>query len=149
MILVRFASSCEALSPTSSHDEALLLAANQAFYEAFARRDLRALETLWATESPVVCVHPGWDVLVGRDAVMASWRELLASDGMRIECSEPRAYVAGELAYVVCLEGVSGEAPMLVATNVFAREGGEWRLVHHHAGQLARPARRAPARPAN
>jgi hypothetical protein len=44
-------------------------------------------------------------------------------------------YVGLGMAFVVCVETLSGGR--LAATNVFVREGGEWRIVHHHAGPIA------------
>jgi len=81
--------------------------------------------------------------------VLASWRAILGSEHMAIEATDARVHVIGEAAYVVCLEGVRGEAPTLAATNLFAREGGEWKLVHHQAGPLARPRPSTPSRPTN
>jgi hypothetical protein len=68
---------------------------------------------------------------------MASWRAIFRGDGVRIEPSGARAFVAGEAAYVVCFEAAAGEPPALIATNVFVLEDGAWRMAHHHAGQLA------------
>src|SRR5437868_1538296 len=39
-----------------------LVAANQAFYDAFDRRDFAALAALWSSRPTVSCIHPGWDV---------------------------------------------------------------------------------------
>jgi hypothetical protein len=36
---------------------------------------------------------------------------------------------------------------VLVATNVFVREHGQWRLVHHHASALARIPETPPLDP--
>ena len=119
-------------SPT----EAELLAANEAFYGAFARRDYAVMEALWARTAPVACIHPGWDPLFSRETVLESWRAIL--DGARtpaVGCSRARAFVLGEAAYVVCTESIGGAD--LVATNVFVREDGAWRLVHHQAGPVA------------
>ena len=44
-------------------DEAEVLFANDAFYNAFISRDIVALETVWATNAQVVCIHPGWPPL--------------------------------------------------------------------------------------
>lgn len=118
-----------------SPQELDVLEANSAFYAAFAARDLAAMEGLWAREAPVACVHPGWDALRGREEVMASWRAILAGDPPRITCTAASAHVAGEVAFVVCHERIRG-GPRLVATNVFVREGGGWRLCHHQAGPL-------------
>jgi ketosteroid isomerase-like protein len=120
-------------------EESRVLAANAAFYAAFAAGDVAAMDDLWARRAVVACIHPGGDVLLGRAAVMASWRAILASGDNRIVAAEPRAQVLGEAAFVVCLEGARGAAPSLAATNVFAREAGEWKLVHHQAGPLVRP----------
>ncbi len=116
-----------------------VLDANDAFYRAFARRDVDAMEALWARRAPVACVHPGWDALRGREEVMESWRAILRGAGSpEIGCSHASAQVLGEIALVICHEHVPGGP--LVATNVFVREDGGWRLVHHQASPLATDA---------
>lgn len=132
-----------------THDELAVLGANDAFYEAFAARDAVRMDGLWARERPVTCIHPGWSVLVGRASVIDSWRAILRADAIHIACSSARSFVAGDLAYVVCYEGRPAEEPILVATNVFAREQGGWRLVHHHAGQIAAAPTAPPSRTTN
>jgi hypothetical protein len=122
-----------------TEDDVRVLSANEVFYEAFSDRDPERMDGLWAREREVTCIHPGWSLLVGRERVMASWRAILRTNDVQIEPSGARAFVAGESAYVVCFEAARGQRPFLIATNVFVREDGEWRLVHHHAGQLARP----------
>jgi ketosteroid isomerase-like protein len=113
-----------------------VLDANSAFYRAFSARDLPGMDALWARELPVACVHPGWDVLRGRDEVMDSWRAILGGgEAPQVACSHAFAQLHGELAIVVCREHLPGG--QLVATNVFAREKGGWRLVHHQASPLA------------
>ena len=114
-----------------------VLAANAAFYRAFADRDVDAMDALWAQDARVACVHPGWQALHGRDAVMDSWRSILDSpDAPEIACSNASVHASGDTAFVVCVESLEGGR--LVATNVFVREAGEWRMVHHHAGPIAR-----------
>jgi len=114
-----------------------VLEANSAFYRAFAARDAAAMEALWARSAPVACVHPGWDALRGRDPVMASWRSILGGDAPHVRCTRASAHVLGSVAFVVCHETMEGAR--LVATNVFVRESGTWRMVHHQAGGLAQP----------
>ena len=114
-----------------------VLEANSAFYRAFTARDAAAMEALWARSAPVACVHPGWDALRGRDAVMESWRSILGGDAPRVRCTRASAHVLGAAAFVVCHETMEGAR--LVATNVFVREDGAWRMVHHQAGGLAQP----------
>jgi hypothetical protein len=113
-----------------------LLAANQAFYRAFASRDLVGMEALWATGVPVACIHPGWNVLRGRDLVIASWRSILGSDSSpHVMCGNASAHVLGESAFVICEEQVADD--VLIATNVFVRERGDWKLAHHQAAPIA------------
>jgi ketosteroid isomerase-like protein len=117
-----------------------VLAANAAFYAAVAARDVAAMEAVWARRDEVTCIHPGWDLLAGRERVMASWRAILARpDTPMVRPVVRVAVVAGAAAYVICGEAVEGRATGLVATNTFVREDGGWRMIHHHSGPVARP----------
>jgi len=120
-----------------------VLEANEAFYRAFAARDPEAMAALWAERHPVACSHPGWDVLDGRAEVLRSWRGILASPSApAVACSMAQAHVLGEVAFVTCHEVLPGGR--LSATNLFAREGGRWRLVHHQASPIAPGQEREP-----
>jgi ketosteroid isomerase-like protein len=116
-----------------SDERTAVIAANAAFYDAFAAGALEAMDDLWARSVPVTCIHPGWGVLAGRDEVMASWAAILtAPERPAIACVEPQATVLGDVALVVCFERVGGG--FLAATNGFVREEGAWRMIHHQAG---------------
>lgn len=124
-----------------------VLAANEAFYEAFAQRDAAAMEAMWSSRSDIACVHPGWEALIGRREVLSSWRAILSSpEAPDVECAGAIAHVLGEVAYVVCNEVLHNAE--LCATNVFVREAGRWKLVHHHAGPVATHLDDPPAKPA-
>ena len=124
-------------------DSDAVLAANLEFYRAFTARDLPAMEALWARRSPVACIHPGWPALAEREAVMASWHNILASpEAPKIACYEEQVLLYGDAALVVCEEELDGGT--LIASNLFVREDGLWKIAHHQAGQLL--ARRPPAR---
>ncbi len=115
-----------------SEREAVLFA-NEAFYRAFVDRDIAAMEAVWASDGPVACIHPGWPPLAGRDAVIESWRRILANeDSPQVVCRQPMSFLYGDVAFVICFESVGAAA--LVATNVFRRDGRQWRMVHHQAG---------------
>jgi ketosteroid isomerase-like protein len=113
-----------------------VLAANAAFYAAFARRDAAAMDELWARQAEVACLHPGWNPLVGREAVVQSWRGILLGGGApaSIRCQQAEAHVTGDAAWVICFEVIPGAA--LAATNLFVRESGRWRMVHHHSSPV-------------
>lgn len=113
-------------------DDGDVLAANAAFYEAFASADGAAMEGLWARRAPVACIHPGWGLLVGREDVVESWRRIFDNAPPDIICHGARAFLLGNTAYVVCLE-IMPEG-VLIATNFFVREETGWRIAHHQAG---------------
>lgn len=110
-----------------------VLFANEAFYAAFARRDVAAMDEAWVRGAAVSCIHPGWDALYGRDEVMSSWRAILGGTATpEIRCHAPRVFLYGGLATVICFEEIGGT--YLIATNLFLHEGGLWKMVHHQAG---------------
>src|SRR5579871_5492627 len=135
------------MTMATPEDDAVLTA-NRAFYRAFVDADLAAMDAVWARDAPVACIHPGWDALTGRPAVMASWRDIL-SQHTPIQCRAERVLVFGDSACVICHEtlGSGPTSGLLIATNLFVREAGAWRLVHHQAGGVAPGARAAPAPP--
>ncbi|MFO0995817.1 MAG: nuclear transport factor 2 family protein [Alphaproteobacteria bacterium] len=128
-----------------SEDQALL-AANEAFYEAFSSRNLEAMKAIWARHAPTACIHPGWGPLLERGKIIDSWAEILGGpNSPRITCHGARAFRLGDAAFVICFESVQGT--FLIATNVFVKEDGEWRMVHHQAGPTNETPDEAAPRP--
>lgn len=127
-------------------DRVAVLFANDAFYAAFANRDYQAMDRLWSEAHPVTCTHPGWNPLIGREQVMDSWQAILANPSApSIDCRDAEAFLIGDVAYVLCYERL--ERGFLAATNVFVREDGGWRLLHHQAGTAPPPVERDEAPP--
>jgi ketosteroid isomerase-like protein len=117
------------------HMEAEVLAANEAFYRAFNEKDYAAMDALWARRASVWCIHPGWNMLSGREDVMASWQAILSNEGQpRIVAGGASTYVVGAFAVVTCRELVAGSP--LAATNIFVIEDGAWRMMHHHSSPV-------------
>ena len=131
--------------PDTTHAAAGARRANADFYLAFAGGDLAAMERLWAQRAPVACVHPGWSPLIGRDAVMASWRAILGAPPA-IAADVADVLVLGDTVLVVCRE-IIGDA-VLAASNLYVREDGVWRVAHHHAGPGPRQQPRTAERTA-
>lgn len=117
-------------------DEEAVLAANQAFYDAFGAGDAAAMDALWARHAPVACTHPGWTAMTDRVRIIESWAAILEGASGQVACLEPQAHIVGDVAFVTCNEAVGDS--LLAATNLFVREGGAWRMVHHHASPVAR-----------
>src|SRR5258707_14805087 len=63
--------------------------ANARFYRVFETLDLRQMEEVWAHGEHVRCVHPGWGLLTGWDAVRQSWEAIFKhSEEMRFSITD-------------------------------------------------------------
>lgn len=115
-------------------------AANSAFYRALEALDLAAMERLWAQDASATCLHPGWPLCAGWNEVRDSWATIFANTTtMRFEIADERIDVGEALAWVVCVERIRSTGPVgdvmvgaVIATNVFRRDGDDWKIVHHH-----------------
>jgi hypothetical protein len=113
-----------------------VLAANDAFYRAFATFDKEAMEDVWSSSEQVTCIHPGWTLVQGYDDVLASWARILKNPNQPpIVSGGAQVQQYGDCAVVLCRESVAGG--LLYATNVFTKESGLWRLVHHQSAPVA------------
>lgn len=129
---------------TCMNDREAVLFANEAFYSAFARADLQAMDALWAREGPVTCIHPGWGALTTRQAVIDSWRDIFRSgDTSSIGFYGAHPHLLGDIALIICYEKLP--SAVLIASNAFRRGGRGWRMVHHQAGRVDAPPPEAPA----
>jgi hypothetical protein len=127
-------------------DESTILAANAAFYAAFSMGDGEAMARLWADDDAISCIHPGWPAIVGRIAVVGSWRDILENArSPAITCHEPHAIITGDEGRVLCIEMIGPLA--LAASNHFRRVGGMWRLVHHQASPITKAEGHASSDP--
>jgi ketosteroid isomerase-like protein len=119
-------------APADVSDEAGVLAANGAFYAAFAAGDFAAMDGLWARQAPVACVHPGWPPMQGREKVIDAWRGILQNPPRpAIRSFDEHVMMLDNVGVVIGFEMI-GEVT-LVATNIFVREDGAWKMVHHQA----------------
>jgi uncharacterized protein (TIGR02246 family) len=130
-------------SHTLETDEAEVLAANQAFYEALEELDIAKMAARWWQEDWVSCLHPGWELLIGWEEIMESWQNIFRSTlQMRVAVKRPIVRVQGDAAWVSCVESVTStydtgfETAVVEATNILVRRNGEWRMAHHHSTLL-------------
>lgn len=118
------------------------LFANDAFYLAFAARDIEHMDALWARHSAVICLHPGWPALTSRDQIMQSWSRILGNPQQKpIDVYGAEAFEVGTSYAVVCYEELDGN--VMVATNLFLKEDDNMVLVSHQSGPCGQP----PPRP--
>ena len=114
-------------------------AAEAAFYEALERRDLDAMGKVWDHEAEVSCIHPGGPRLDDIETILESWRAIFEG-GQRLRFERVAiAPTAGADVTVHCLYEVISfgerfeQRGTVVATNVYRRTEGGWRMVIHHA----------------
>jgi ketosteroid isomerase-like protein len=118
---------------------AVVLAANQRFYDAHEARDFAAMAGVWEQSDRATCVHPGWQILRGWPAVGESWQRIMAGPGRnQFILTNVAVAVAGDLAWVTLDENLVDGASTgtIAATNLFARHGDAWRLILHHGSPV-------------
>ena len=117
----------------TSVDSQQALFANEAFYLAFTQKDYPAMDSLWARDRPLICVHPGWRRLTERAAIMQSWQQILDNPRQPgMDFLEPTALAYPGMTLVTCYEALpDGNC---LATNGFTEEDGRLRMVLHHSG---------------
>lgn len=94
---------------------------------------------VWSHGSDVTTMHPIGEREVGWEQVEGPWQQVASMcSGGQVAIEEPLIRVVGDLAYEVGTE--SGNATMAGqavsfghrVTNIYRREGGVWKIVHHH-----------------
>lgn len=114
--------------------EEQLMEANNAFYKYMRSGDYPGMAGLWARRRTVSCTHPGRAMLVGLDAVLQSWQMILGTNPPTVWPDHPRAVITGKSAFILNVERVAGSE--LMASNGFAIEDGEWRMINHQAAYM-------------
>ena len=131
-----------------SHEEALaqVRRANERFYRAFESLHIDQMSAVWVHAERAKCVHPGWDLLEGWEAIRQSWEAIFANtDYMRFVITDVSVAVYGQVAWVTCVENLTDalesiQATRILATNIYEQTDEGWCMVHHHASVILRPA---------
>jgi ketosteroid isomerase-like protein len=117
--------------------------ASAQFYAALNRMgngDASPMADIWSHSATVTTMHPIGGREVGWDQVKGPWGQVaqLASDA-QIKLNEQLIQVSGDMAYEVGLEQgqfkLAGEQVSIDqrVTNIYRREAGTWKIVHHHS----------------
>jgi ketosteroid isomerase-like protein len=113
------------------------------FYAALNRMangDAGSMADIWSHSTVVSTMHPIGGREVGWDEVKGPWQQVaqLASGG-QVKLSDQLIQVSGDMAYEVGTEQgqftLAGEQVSIEqrVTNIYRREAGAWKIVHHHA----------------
>ena len=117
--------------------------ASEQFYAGLnqmANGDASGLAGIWSQGADATTMHPIGGREVGSGRVLESFQQVarIATDG-RIRLEDQIIRVMGDLAYELGVErGALSLVGQKVAvdgrvTNIYRRESGRWKLVHHHA----------------
>ena len=130
----------DSIMPTNTEDIEAVKEANQRFYDAFGALDLAAMDAVCLDSEQALCVHPGWQPLVGWETIRESWRRIFHNTTlMHFNIRYVNVVVAGDCGWVTCVENITsvlqGRADNfgVLATNIFVRTPQGWRLTAHHA----------------
>jgi ketosteroid isomerase-like protein len=117
-------------------------AASARFYaalDAMINGDASTMDEVWSHDGSVTTMHPIGGREVRWDHVQPVWGQVagVASDG-QVALADQVLSVAGDMAYQIGVERghatMAGEDVAIEqrVTNVYRREGGTWKIVHHH-----------------
>jgi ketosteroid isomerase-like protein len=125
-----------------SREEGAVRAAVVRFYdalEAMMRGQGTALmKEAWHHTPRVTASHPMGEWSHGWDEILATW-DIVAGLGSEENggsaIRELRVHLYGDVAYTTCVfvAGPRFGSATMNCTNVLHRDGGVWKLVHHHA----------------
>jgi ketosteroid isomerase-like protein len=116
--------------------------ASDRFYTALNRMlngDAGLLSEVWSHEADVTTMHPIGGRQVGWEQVGPVWEQVAhICSGGQVRLDDQLLRTGGDLAYEVGTE--RGQATMAGqtvtiehrVTNVYRREAGGWKIVHHH-----------------
>ena len=124
----------------STEDE--VRAASAQFYAALtsmANGDAGPMGDIWSTTDEATTMHPIGGREEGWEEVRGSWEGVasLASEG-QVELTEQLIRSGEDMAYEEGIERghavIAGDRVNIEhrVTNIYRREGGAWKIVHHH-----------------
>ena len=129
-----------------SYDKDEIIKANRKFYDARNRYDIDLIEQVWLTDGRAKCVHAGWPIIFGWEAIKESWKTIFETGGFdRVDISDFFVEVKGNSAWLNCVERATYSLDdrrvvvLAQATNIFEHADGEWKMALHHASLMPIP----------
>jgi len=117
--------------------------ASNEFYAGLNRMangDAGPLADIWSHSATVTTMHPIGGREVGWDQVRKSWEQVAQlSSGGQVKLSDRVIQIAGDAAYELGVERgqmtLAGQQVTIDhrVTNIYRREAGAWKIVHHHS----------------
>jgi len=133
---------------TKESDKELILEVNNRFYKALGTRDLELMGTVFVHDERAGCMHPGWVMLEGWEAIRQSWENVFdPEDQLDIKLHNITVDIQGDAAWVTCIQElayIKRDPAMMnvsVSTNIFEKNESEWLMVIHQASPIPIVAR--------
>ena len=104
------------------------------------------MDNLWKHDENVICVHPGWELLVGWLAIRESWVMIFQNtEVIKFNITNPkiRLFDNDGTGIVVCQENIgssiNGQLDKIgvIATNIIERYEDRWLLIHHQGSSIS------------
>ena len=116
--------------------------ASKQFYAALNKMtngNSQPLSEIWSHHSAVTTMHPIGGMQVGWKDVWETWDQTaqVASEG-HVELQDQHIRVVGDMAYEIGTENagfkIAGQkaTDQVRVTNIYEKEGGTWKIIHHH-----------------
>ncbi len=128
---------------STNSDQKEVLEVNERFYKALGRRDIKLMDTVWVKDSRSGCVHPGWTMLQGWQAIRQSWENTFdPEDQLDIKLMNVNVEIKDNVAWVTCIQELIyiKRDPVVMnisqSTNIFERSESGWLMVLHHASPI-------------
>lgn len=131
---------------TETKAEAEVRQAADAFYEALnamLEGDIGPMEEVWSHEDYVTLMGPFGGRWVGWNDVRTEFKqEAQMHLHGRVEARDLLVRAQGDYGYTICDErgetmSIAGRPTVIDhrATNIYKRENGRWKLIHHHTDE--------------
>ena len=120
-----------------------ILEVNSRFYKALGTRDLELMGTVFVHDDRAGCMHPGWVMLKGWEAIRQSWENVFdPEDQLGIKLHNLTVDIEGDAAWVTCIQELTyiKRDPVMmnvsVSTNIFEKNESGWLMVIHQASPI-------------
>lgn len=129
-----------------------ILSAHRVFYDAIETADLDLMNSLWADDARVSCVHPAARPVFGTEQVLRSWAVMMAQiEYIQFFLTDvqvtmfPTEVEQPDSALVVCIENILSDGDStqsftggsVVCSSLLVADRGSWRFWSRHASPVA------------
>lgn len=120
-----------------------LLEVNKNYYKAFENFDLDTMSQIWSNTDDVICIHPGWDILVGWEKVRESWKKIFMEETLlKFTIRNPNTIIWNDIGIVSCIEEIfissrdTISQTFIATTNLFKNTSDGIKLFYHHSSPV-------------